>query len=79
MRVVREVSLEAFANLFAAQDATVEGTTRGASFTLLSAGLRACWSLTRRFELAPRLGVAVDRLSASGFGAARVSDASSLT
>lgn len=79
VRVVRDLSLEATANLFAAQDATVDGTTRGASFTLLSAGLRACWSLSRRVELTPCLGVAVDRTSATGFGAARVTDASSLT
>jgi len=45
----------------------------------VSAGLRACWSLTRRIELAPCLGIVVDRVSASAFGAARVSEASSLT
>ena len=78
VRVVRDLSLEASASVFAGQDGTVEGTTRGASFSLCSAGVRACWSLTRRIELAPCLGVVVDRISATGFGAARVSDASSL-
>ncbi len=79
-RVIGDLSVEASANRFASQDGTVGGTpARGASFTLLAAGLRACWSLTRRVELAPCVGIDVERLSASGFGAAKVSDASAVT
>jgi len=74
VRVSHALSLEAGASLFASQDGTVDGTARGASFTLLSADVRGCWVLTRRLELAPCLGVAVDRVSATGFGAARVAE-----
>lgn len=80
VRIVSGLVVEAGANLFASQDGTVGGTPeRGASFTLLAAGARACWALTRRIEIAPCLGVEVERLSATGFGAARVAEASSLT
>ena len=80
VRVASELLVEAGANLFASQDGTVGGTPqRGASFTLLAAGVRACWSLTRRIEVAPCLGIEVERLSATGFGAAKVAEVSSLT
>jgi hypothetical protein len=80
VRIIRELTVEAGANLFASQDGTVDASpARGASFTLLTAGVRGCWSLTRRIELAPCLGIDVERLSASGFGAAKVADATSVT
>jgi hypothetical protein len=77
---LRDLSIEANANLWASQDGTVGGTpTRGASFGLFSAGARACWALTHGIEVAPCLGVEIARLSASGFGAVKVSDASAVT
>ena len=80
MRILPALSVEAGGSLFAPQDGTVGGTpARGASFALLAANVRACVSLTRRIELAPCLGIDVERLSATGFGAAKVSEASSLT
>ena len=81
--IVRDLGVEAHANLWASQDGTVDGTPgaspRGASFALFSAGTRACWTLTHGIEVAPCLGVEIARLSASGFGTVRDSDASSLT
>jgi hypothetical protein len=80
VRIVPDIIVEAGANLFASQDGTVGGTpARGASFTLMAAGVRACWALTRRIELAPCLGVEVERLSAAGFGAVKTADASAVT
>jgi hypothetical protein len=77
---VRDLVIEASASLFGSQDGAVEGAPgRGASFDLLSAGARACWTLTRGVELAPCLGVELARISASGFGAAKVADAESIT
>ena len=77
---VRDLSLEASANLFGAQDGTVGGNpARGASFGLFVAGARACWTPTHVVEVGPCLGVELARISASGFGAATVSDAASLT
>jgi hypothetical protein len=75
----RRLSVEASTSVFASQDGTVAGSTRGASFTLVSGGVRACWALTEGIEVAPCAGVVVERLGASGFGALRVSDASSVT
>jgi hypothetical protein len=78
--VVRDVSVEASANLFVSQDGTIAGTpARGASFGLLSAAVRACWALTHGIEVAPCLGIEIARISASGFGAAQVSDATAVT
>jgi len=70
------LSVEATASLWASQDATVPTAPgRGASFDLFSAAARACWSLTHGVELAPCVGLGIARLGSSGFGAARVSDA----
>ena len=77
---LRSLSVEAGANLWAPQDGTVPGApTLGASFALFSADARACLALTRGIELAPCLGIEVARISASGFGAAKLADASALT
>jgi hypothetical protein len=76
----RDLALEANADLFATKDGTVESSpARGASFALFTIGARACWALTHGIEVAPCLGVEVARIGASGFGAAKVSDADSLT
>lgn len=78
--VARDLSIELNANLFGSQDGTVGGTpSRGASFDLFAGGARACWALTHGIELAPCAGVEVARIAASGFGAATVSDAESIT
>jgi hypothetical protein len=78
--IVRDLGIEASANVFGSQDGTIGGTPeRGASFGLLSAGARACWTLTHGIEVAPCLGVEIARISASGFGAAQVSDAAAVT
>jgi hypothetical protein len=86
VRLVSELTVEANADLFGSQDATVEaspigvtGNARGASFSLFTAGARACFALTHGFELAPCVGVEVARIGASGFGAAKVADADSVT
>lgn len=77
---LRDLTVEASASLFGSQDGTVSGTpARGASFNLVSAAARACWTLTRGIELAPCVGFELARISASGFGAATVSDAASVT
>lgn len=82
--LVRALTIEATADLFASQDGTVDTAgaasgTRGASFGLFTAGARACLALTHGIEVAPCLGVEVARIGASGFGAAKVSDADSVT
>jgi hypothetical protein len=78
--VARDLTVEANADLFASQDGTVAGTPgRGASFSLVSAGVRACYTLTHGIEVAPCLGAEIARISASGFGAVQVSDAAALT
>jgi hypothetical protein len=78
--VVRDLALEARVDLFGSQDHAAFGSpARGATFDLFSAGARACWTLTRGVELAPCIGVDVVRIAASGFGAAKVSDAASVT
>jgi hypothetical protein len=85
---VRVLTLEASADLFGSQDGTVDTSAagaasgaRGASFGLFTAGARACFALTPRLgvEVAPCLGFEVARIGASGFGAAKVSDADSVT
>lgn len=78
--VLRDLSLEAGADFYASQDATVSGSPgRGASFQLLAASARACWTLTHGIEVAPCAGVEVVRIAGSGFGAVKVADAESLT
>lgn len=80
MVVVRDLSLEVGADLYAPQDGTVSGApARGASFQLFAASARACWTLTRGIEIAPCAGVEVVRIAGSGFGALEVADAESLT
>lgn len=80
VRIAADVRVEVNANAFGAQDGRVAGTSpaRGASFVLLTAGLRACWSLTRRIEVAPCLGIELDRLAGTGFGAAQNEGATAL-
>jgi hypothetical protein len=74
------LSVEASANLFASQEHTAfESPARGASFALLAVGARACWTLTRPVELAPCLGVELERIAASGFGSSTVGRAESIT
>lgn len=78
--VTRDLAIEASANVFGSQDGTLDGTpARGASFSLLSAGARACWTLTHGIEIAPCAGFEVARIAASGFGAARVNEVESVT
>ena len=84
--LVRGLTVEATAALFGSQDGTVEASAagatssaRGASFGLFTAGARACFALTHGIEVAPCLGFEVARIGASGFGAAKVSDADSVT
>lgn len=75
----RDLSVEVGASLWASRDGTVAGAPgRGASFSLFSGGARACWTLTHGIEVAPCIGAEVARISASGFGAAKVSDADAL-
>lgn len=78
--VVRDLSVEANADLFGSRDGTVAGAPgRGASFSLFAAGARACYTLTHGIEIAPCVGAEVARISASGFGAVQVSDATAVT
>jgi hypothetical protein len=65
-----EVGLEAAA--FAAQGATVSGSTSGASVTLASASLDVCLAVPwgDRVVVAPCAGATLERLAATGFGAA---------
>jgi hypothetical protein len=65
---------------WASQQATLDAdATRGARFRLLGGTARACLALTRTVELAPCLGLEMAHLSARGFGAARVAEASAVT
>lgn len=75
----RDLSLEANADLFGSQDGTVGGSVAGATFGLITGGVRACYALTHGFEIAPCVGVEVARIAASGFGAVKVTDADSVT
>lgn len=77
--LLRGLSVEASAALFSSQDGTAPASAAGGSFGLLSGGARACYALTRGIEVLPCLGVEVARIAASGFGAATVSDADSVT
>ena len=77
--LARALSLEANADLFGSQDSTVGASAAGASFGLVTVGARACYALTHGLEIAPCVGVEVARIAASGFGAAKVSDADSVT
>jgi len=77
--LARDLSLEANADLFGSQDGTVGASAAGASFGLITGGARACYAVTHGLEIAPCVGVEVARIAASGFGAAKVSDADSVT
>lgn len=70
---IERLHLELHGALFAEQEGRVDAG-RGATFTLLSGGARACWALTRGVEIAPCAGLDVGRLGATGFGAQRVAD-----
>lgn len=77
---LHRLSVEGGANLFASQDGTVPSAPgRGASFSLLAFDARACWTLTHGVEVAPCVGLEVVRIAASGFGAAKVTDADTVT
>lgn len=69
--------LEIFGALFAEQDGRIDAE-RGATFSLLTAGARACWALTRGVEIAPCVGLDVGRLAATGFGAQKVADGAAI-
>ncbi len=70
--------VEARVGAFASQSASLAAdTSRGATFLMVSGGARACASLTKRFEIAPCLGVDVSHLASQGFGASKTSAASS--
>lgn len=64
--------------IFLAQDGNFDAA-RGARFSLVSGGLRGCWTLTRPIEVAPCLGAGVLRLSATGFGTKSVTDGDAFT
>lgn len=74
---IERLHLEVHGAVFAEQEGRVDAE-RGATFSLLSAGARACWALTRGVEIAPCVGIAIDRLAATGFGAQKVADGSAI-
>ncbi len=74
---IERLHLELHGAIFAAQEGRVDAE-RGATFSLFSAGARACWALTRGVEIAPCAGVAIDRLGAAAFGAQKVGDGSAI-
>lgn len=74
---VARLHLEVHGAAFAAQDGLIDAG-RGARFSLWSAGARACWTVARAVPIAPCAGLVVDRLSAEGFGAERVSDGAAI-
>jgi len=77
---IARLHVELFGGLYASQEATLASdATRGATFSLVSGGARGCYSITRKIEIGPCLGAEVVSISANGFGAARVTNATSLT
>ena len=77
---IERLHVEIGGALYASQEATLANdTSRGATFRLLSGAARGCYSFTRRIEIGPCLGAEVVSLSANGFGAARVANATSTT
>lgn len=77
--VARALHVEAHGAAFASQDARAANADEGGSFSLFAGGVRACWALTARVEISPCAGVVVARLSATGFGAAKVADGDAVT
>ena len=69
--------IEVAGGYFAEQSQTTGTSLAGATFTLLSTGVRGCWAIVREdVELSPCAGADVQVMSARGFGAARNYDAS---
>jgi hypothetical protein len=65
--------VELSGSIFASQETKID-VDRGATFSLVSGGARACWALTRGISFAPCLGAEIVRVTGKGFGAARVSE-----
>lgn len=74
------LELEVFGRFYGSQEGTSSvDASRGAAFSYLAGGARACLALTRTVVVAPCVGAIVSRVDATGFGVLKPGAATAVT